>query len=217
MPGELEGICVKMIQKDPKFRYPSCEMVAEALDAWRAKYLAELKRTAKVGPAGAGSDSRLNLGEESGVGTGRLPASSIDTVSNRTGDTKAGKSGSGNSQLSAGDSGILMRIAKRAETEEESSRIDLEAEIRRRAAQSTAHGQGSASGVSKSSPSAAKSSPANKPATPSKPVTKPTAKINQPVALPKSRGKLAAVIIALLIMAVLAVALGLFIFYRIAQ
>ncbi len=53
-PGELEGICVKMIQKDPKFRYISCEQVAEVLDAWRVKYLAEQKRPARVKTGGSG-------------------------------------------------------------------------------------------------------------------------------------------------------------------
>ncbi len=35
-PGELEGICVKMMQKDPKYRYPSCAAVAEVLGKWLA-------------------------------------------------------------------------------------------------------------------------------------------------------------------------------------
>ena len=35
-PGELDGICVKMIQKDPKFRYQSAADVAEVLEKFSA-------------------------------------------------------------------------------------------------------------------------------------------------------------------------------------
>lgn len=215
-PGELEGICVKMIQKDPKFRYSSCDQVADVLDAWRVKYLAEQKRPARVGSGGGSGDSHLNLGEESNVATGRGSASAVDTVSNRSSDTEAGKSGSGSgsSKLSPGDSGILMRIAKKSETTEESSRIDLEAEIRRRAAQSTAHGQNSAA---KSDRGQSSQSGTKRPTVvAAKTVAKPIAKINKPVQLPKSRTKLIAVIIALVAMAAIAIAIGLFIFNRIA-
>ncbi len=52
-PGELEGICVKMIQKDPKFRYTTCEQVAEVLDAWRVKYMAEQNGQPKSAPVAA--------------------------------------------------------------------------------------------------------------------------------------------------------------------
>lgn len=216
-PGELEGICVKMIQKDPKFRYGTCDQVADVLDAWRVKYLAEQKRPARVSTIGGGSgDSHLNLGEESGLGSGRVSASSVDTVSNRSSDTEAGKSGG--SKLSPGDSGILMRIAKKSETTEESSRIDLEAEIRRRAAQSTAHGQNSNASKSDRSQNAPSGQSGTKRASqvPAKPVAKPVSKINKPVELPKSRGKLVAVIVGLVAMLIAAIAIGLFIFYRIA-
>jgi len=45
-PGELDGICVKMMQKDPKFRYASCDQVADVLEAWIAKYRKENKDAA---------------------------------------------------------------------------------------------------------------------------------------------------------------------------
>jgi len=54
-PGELDGICVKMLQKDPKYRYPDCKTVAEVLEAWRVKYRESLK--VKVGTGGAGGSS----------------------------------------------------------------------------------------------------------------------------------------------------------------
>ncbi|MCC6510876.1 MAG: hypothetical protein IT423_17370, partial [Pirellulaceae bacterium] len=226
-PGELEGICVKMIQKDPKFRYASCTQVAEVLDAWRVKYLADQKRFAKVG--GGSGDSHLNLGEESQVGSGRLSPSSIDTVSNRSSDTEAGRSSSSGSKLSSGDSGILMRIANKGGSSDETSRIDLEAEIRRRSAQSTTHGQ--ASGDGKSSPSTGSAvgagagssgtsttgtKPGSKPGTQvvAKAISKP---MTQPVALPNSRTKLVAVIAGLVVLLVLAVGMGIFIYYRLAS
>ncbi len=40
-PGELEGICVKLLQKDPKFRYISAAQTAEVLEAWLVKYSAQ--------------------------------------------------------------------------------------------------------------------------------------------------------------------------------
>ncbi|MEM8736282.1 MAG: serine/threonine-protein kinase, partial [Planctomycetota bacterium] len=49
-PGELEGICWKLLQKDPKFRYADATQTAEVLDAWAAKY-----RVAKMVPAGGTS------------------------------------------------------------------------------------------------------------------------------------------------------------------
>ncbi len=52
-PGELEGICVKMIQKDPKFRYANCAQVAEVLEAWRTKYLVQQKQLVRTAVAPA--------------------------------------------------------------------------------------------------------------------------------------------------------------------
>jgi serine/threonine-protein kinase len=41
VPGELEGIVVKMMQKDPKYRYQSMHALIEALDRWTDNYEAE--------------------------------------------------------------------------------------------------------------------------------------------------------------------------------
>ena len=65
-PGELEGICVKLLQKDPKFRYPTAAATAEVLEAWLAKYKAQ--RVLQV--AKGGSESSLNLGDETDPSTG---------------------------------------------------------------------------------------------------------------------------------------------------
>ena len=222
-PGELEGICVKMIQKDPKFRYISCAQVAEVLDSWRVKYLAQRKQLAKIGAGKGAGDSSLNLGDENGVTSGRQSPSAVDTVSNRSGDTEAGKSSASPSKLASGDSGILMRIANKASNSDAGSRIDLEAEIRRRTAQSTAHGQTSGAGRSASNAAAGGSvaargvkpgksagprtssiGPALHPVTVARPVA-------APVPLPKSRWKLILLIVALVVMLAAAVGLGIFI------
>lgn len=238
-PGELEGICVKMIQKDPMFRYATANQVAEVLDAWRVKFLAEQKAYAKGSGDGGTGDSHLNLGDESGVGSGRQSASAIDTVSNRSSDTEAGKSSSiGASKLSAGDSGILMRIANKSSLSDAGSRIDLEAEIRRRTAQSTAGGQTNST-VSRSSlgsrSSSGGSTPGSKTLGPKTPgpktlvpktspgistvplttvarpanVPKP-AETAGPAPLPQSRGKMILLILGLIVLLALAVAFGVF-------
>jgi serine/threonine-protein kinase len=143
-PGELEGICWKLMQKDPKFRYASAAQTAEVLEAWLAKY----KKLAPAG--GVPSDSSLNLGDEhdrhrgSELRSGSNLNASIDTVSNRENDTLSGKSGSVITNLSTSDSGVLVRIAKNASASDTSSQIDLESEIARRSqlrsGLSSAHG-----------------------------------------------------------------------------
>ena len=58
-PGELEGICVKMIQKDPAYRYQSAGDVAEVLE----KLVAAVPKGAKV-TAGLGASADFE-GDES--------------------------------------------------------------------------------------------------------------------------------------------------------
>jgi serine/threonine-protein kinase len=146
VPGELEGICWKLMQKDPKFRYASAAQTAEVLEDWLVKYRVHKP----VGAAGEGSS--LNLGEEQdGRGSswngGSSMSGTIDTVANRGSDTVAGRSGSSITNLSTSDSGVLVRIAKRASASDTSSQIDLESEIaRRRKSQSRAGGASSAHG-----------------------------------------------------------------------
>ncbi|GAB5403273.1 MAG: serine/threonine-protein kinase [Aureliella sp.] len=139
-PGELEGICWKLMQKDPKFRYKDAAQVAEVLEQWLVKYRAASKVTA----GGGGSSVRLG-DERSDSSVGSSSSSMTDTVSNRGGDTVAGKGGSSVTNLSASDSGVLVRIAKNAGASGAGSTIDLEAEIARRS-QSRNGGQSSAHG-----------------------------------------------------------------------
>ena len=87
-PGELEGICVKMIQKDPQYRYQTAKDVAEVLEKFVAHVPASAKvRTGSSDPmiASTGSSSSLSLG-------GLDQPSTIETAPNiGEGDTIANK------------------------------------------------------------------------------------------------------------------------------
>jgi eukaryotic-like serine/threonine-protein kinase len=151
-PGELDGICVKMMQKDRRFRYADCNQVADILEAWLTTYrktLVDAKANAlqaKAYRAAVGRDSTSgNSGSNSGSGTGSslsrnssgLNSSGVrlrneaETVSNRGGDTLSGSSvGSASSggsmvSLSSSDSGVLRSIASEGGSDVV-SRIDLE-------------------------------------------------------------------------------------------
>ena len=109
-PGELDGVCVKMMQKDPRFRYASCLQVAEILEAWLVKYRKETEGDPSKAKANNLSVTDL-LDEKT-----KKSKSDIDTVSNK-----------GNSSvvmLSASDSGVLRAIAK-SEASTVDSKIDL--------------------------------------------------------------------------------------------
>ena len=110
-PGELDGICVKMMQKDPKFRYASCDQVADVLEAWIAKYRSENKDAAK---------SSFSVAD---VLNNKLTShKDIDTVSNHREGTIGGKSEI--VKLSTSDSGVLRAIAK-SDASSIDSNIDL--------------------------------------------------------------------------------------------
>jgi len=81
-PGELEGVCVKMMQKDPRFRYTNCKQVAEVLEAWLEKYRKEGNVAQQI--------AKFFITE---VLSDRLKSSTdLDTGSNRNNATLAGKS-----------------------------------------------------------------------------------------------------------------------------
>ena len=125
-PGELEGICVKMIQKDPRYRYQSAGDVADAL----AKFAAAVPSGAKVASGGGGdlydepSSSSISLDGKEGPASGHG-----DTISNKNDDTLS----SSRSELihgkgiSASDSGRLVDMKRRKELVE-GSFIDLQLE-----------------------------------------------------------------------------------------
>ncbi|QDV66903.1 Serine/threonine-protein kinase PrkC [Rosistilla carotiformis] len=112
-PGELDGICTKMIQKEAKYRYKDAAAVADVLEAWLAQ--AKQLSASRVGgggyESGIGSGSDIDLagadfarGSDIGIG-----ASSDETLSNKQGDTHGGGSDAGFSGLSPSDSGRLIQ------------------------------------------------------------------------------------------------------------
>jgi len=160
-PGELEGICVKMIQKDPRYRYQSAGDVAEALEKFVAKVPKGEKVTAGLGASpdrGEGSSS-ISL-EDSDLSR----SGSSDTLTNKNDDTLS----SARSELvrkkglSPSDSGRLVNVQPRPDLLE-GSFIDLQVEsgyransspdLRRKAQQAVAE-----SGVQKAPASTSASS-----------------------------------------------------------
>jgi eukaryotic-like serine/threonine-protein kinase len=155
-PGELDGICVKMMQKDRRFRYADCNQVADILEAWLTTYrktLVDVKANslqtkayrATVGQVGAGgaagSDSGSNSGSRAGSSLSRnssgLNSSGVrlrneaETVSNRGGDTLSGSSvgsaSSGSSMVSLSSSDSgVLRSIASEGGSDVVSRIDLE-------------------------------------------------------------------------------------------
>ena len=118
-PGELDGVCVKMMQKDPKFRYTSCLQVAEILEAWLQKYREETKDNP--------SKHRDNNLSVTDILDGKVRSQqNIDTVANRGSGTMGGKMNLGSAvvSLSASDSGVLRAIAK-SDASSIDSKIDL--------------------------------------------------------------------------------------------
>ncbi|WP_246146540.1 serine/threonine protein kinase [Rubripirellula lacrimiformis] len=112
-PGELEGICTKMIQKDPKYRYQSAGDVAEVLEKFavavpeKVRIAAGIAQRANLDGSGSSSISLEDL-ERSGIGNG-------DTITNKNDDTLAAARsellrGKG---LSASDSGRLVNVNQR--------------------------------------------------------------------------------------------------------
>ena len=128
-PGEIEGICVKMIQKDPRYRYQSAADVAEALRKFAST--APVKQLTGAGVGGP----RVREGNSSSASkSGGRPSSEVqhDTVSAKADDTMAGNRaavirGGG---LSASDSGRLVSMTPKGGVGDmfEGSFLDLEVE-----------------------------------------------------------------------------------------
>ena len=121
-PGELDGICVKMMQKEPKYRYVNCLQVAEVLEAWLVKHRREL-----IDNPSRDDGANLTVTELMSDQHKKKSNQNIDTVTNRSNKTmggKAGKPGSSIVSLSASDSGVLRAIAK-SDASVIDSKIDL--------------------------------------------------------------------------------------------
>ncbi|WP_146407583.1 serine/threonine protein kinase [Allorhodopirellula heiligendammensis] len=132
-PGELEGMCVKMLQKDPQYRYQTAKEVADVFE----RFTQHVPRgePVRVGlgkePEPAGTLSSLSFSGSSSSGvTG--DAAQHDTVANKNAETLA----SSRSKLIrdqdklASSSGRLVKVRSMGSPAESlsGSLIDLEAE-----------------------------------------------------------------------------------------
>jgi serine/threonine protein kinase len=124
-PGELEGICVKMIQKDPAYRYQSAGDVAEVLE----RFVAAVPMGAKV-TAGLGASAEFAGDESSSISLDEADRTvQGDTVTNKNDDTLASSRSklTRNRGLSASDSGRLVDVKPRPDLVE-GSFLDLQIE-----------------------------------------------------------------------------------------
>ncbi|MEM0924615.1 MAG: serine/threonine-protein kinase [Planctomycetota bacterium] len=128
VPGELEGICVKMIQKEPEYRYQSAADVAEILERFVSKVPRGAKVTIGLGekpeydPADGSSSISL---DDSDLTPGRG-----DTVSNKNDDTLASSRSRliRSEGLSSSDSGKMVNVKRAAIDFSDGSFLDLQAE-----------------------------------------------------------------------------------------
>jgi len=126
--GELEGICVKMMQKDPRYRYQSAEEVAIALEKYAAKAPKPLPLA-----AGGVQITTTDDSDSSSISLDDFRDSSIrhgDTLSSKVDDTL---SSSGNvldrevAELTSNLSGRLVSVTPRPDLLD-GSFLDLQAE-----------------------------------------------------------------------------------------
>ncbi|MFK8113028.1 MAG: serine/threonine protein kinase [Rubripirellula sp.] len=128
-PGELEGICVKMIQKDPRYRYQSSADVAEVLEAFVAKVPKGARVTSGLGAApefemddGSSSISLDRDDDRSGTGGGDTITNKNDeTLANARGELVRGKG------ISSSDSGRLVNVRQKVDIVD-GSFLDLQVE-----------------------------------------------------------------------------------------
>ncbi len=129
VPGEIEGICVKMIQKEAAYRYQSADDVAEVLEKFAALVPKGQRVTTGLGASPDFDDeddaSAISLDDASGRSIGQG-----DTISNKNADTLASSRskvirGKG---LSASDSGRLVNVKTRGAELIDGSFLDLEVE-----------------------------------------------------------------------------------------
>ncbi len=119
-PGELDGICVKMMQKDPKFRYQDCNQVASALENWLRKYIAENPDVATKPARGMTLDDLLEGAKSKDIYRSETVNNQLDdtTIESNRQSAQAGQ------VLSSSDSGVLRAIVK-SDASSIDSRIDL--------------------------------------------------------------------------------------------
>lgn len=157
-PGELEGICVKMMQKEPQYRYQSAADVAEALRQFAAHAPPAKKLVpAKIGsvPAAASETKPVSSPSNTTRGQSVSQTSSIiqhDTISAKGDDTVAGnREAVLRKGLSASDSGRLIGTGAKSTADFfGDSFLDLEVESGYQGSQSVRRSGVSASGRSAS-------------------------------------------------------------------
>ena len=126
--GELEGICVKMIQKDPRYRYQSAKEVAVALE----NYVAKAPKPVNVGVA-VGSNALVTDEGSSSISLDEGRDSSLregDTLSSKVDDTLSSSKNVLDreiSELTSNQSGRLVSVKPRPDLMD-GSFIDLQVE-----------------------------------------------------------------------------------------
>ncbi|MEM6362859.1 MAG: serine/threonine-protein kinase [Planctomycetota bacterium] len=131
-PGELEGICVKMIQKQPEYRYQTADAVAEVLEKFHAAVPKGEKIRIGLGEGPDQNESLSSLSFDSSHDNLLDSQSTHDTVTNKNDDTLA----SSRSKLireqnaAASDSGKLVEVKSKGLPSDmvSGSYLDLEKE-----------------------------------------------------------------------------------------
>ncbi|MEL6894711.1 MAG: protein kinase, partial [Planctomycetota bacterium] len=130
---ELEGICFKLLQKDPAYRYQSASDVAEALQRYLVRAPKEVQLAGAGGPVG-----RRNIEADYSYSSGSLGGSQVELADRETLTDTSGADtiktdrhtvvrGDG---LSSSDSGKLMPVRRKPTMEDlfGSSALDLQVE-----------------------------------------------------------------------------------------
>lgn len=122
-PGELDGIAVKMIQKDPRYRYQSAGDVADALEKFAAAVPKGSKLLRGLGARPETLESGSSISFDSDLKKSSAPAevpSSADLLSDARKDLLS-------EGLSPSDSGRMINVKTRVSLDE-GSFLDLQAE-----------------------------------------------------------------------------------------
>ena len=112
-PGELDGVCVKMIQKDPKYRYQNAGDIAEVLERFAAAVPRGAKISVGLGQSADLADDSSSISFED---LQRLSGSSGDTVSNKNSETLAESRSRILREGSGSDSGRLIDVQLRSDS-----------------------------------------------------------------------------------------------------
>ena len=127
-PGELDGICVKMMQKEARYRYANCSAVAAALQTWLDRPPSDARKLATANAAAVPKRKTARVG-----GDGESSKNLSSSVSNPSGlkpyrpmdSDPAGKISSILSSGNAADSQMLRKMASASGSIIDSG-IDLE-------------------------------------------------------------------------------------------